>query len=75
MGTMVLWFWALVTIVSLLLGLTKVAVATGVLGAVSAVVILYQKFCLGRTMYHVLEIVAKKLELVPVPSISDRVTS
>lgn len=75
MAATILWFWVLVTIVSLILGLTKVAVATGVLGAVSAAIILYQQFCLGRTMYHVLEIVAKKLELVPVPSITERVTS
>lgn len=75
MAVTILWFWVLVTIVSLILGLTQVAAATGVIGAVSAAVILYQKFCLGRTMYHVLEIVAKKLQLVPAPSMSERVAS
>ena len=75
MGITILWFWVAMTIVSLLLGLAKVAVVTGVLGAVSAAVILYQKFCLGRTMYHVLEIVAKRLQVVPAPSMNEKVKS
>jgi hypothetical protein len=56
-----------------LLGLTPVAIATGVVGIVSAAIMVYQNFCLGRTMYHVLEIAAKKLQLVPAPSMSERV--
>jgi GT2 family glycosyltransferase len=73
MGTTILWVWFLVTLISLLLGLTKVALATGVVGIVSATIMMYHTFCLGRTMYHVLEIVAKKLQLVPAPSMNDRV--
>jgi hypothetical protein len=73
MGTTILWVGFLVTIISLLLGLTKVALATGVVGIVSATIMMYHNFCLGRTMYHVLEIVAKKLQLVPAPSMNDRV--
>ncbi len=43
---------SLITIVLIILGIPEVAATTGILGAISAVIILYQNFRLGSTIYH-----------------------
>jgi hypothetical protein len=48
------------------LGDFKMAVVMGVLDVASAAAILYQNVCLGRTIYHALEILTKKLDLLSV---------
>jgi hypothetical protein len=53
-------------VVQAILGIPELAAATVVVGAFNAVVILYQNFRLGRTIYQVLETVAKKKSLLPV---------
>lgn len=64
---------SLLTIVFIILGNSEVAVATVMIGVLSAAAIMYQNFCLGRTIYHVLEIVAKKLDLLPANATDTRV--
>ncbi|HAA26466.1 MAG TPA: hypothetical protein DCE56_00770 [Cyanobacteria bacterium UBA8553] len=44
----------------------KMAVVMGVLDVASAAAIVYQSVCLGRTIYHALEILTKKLDLLSV---------
>jgi hypothetical protein len=44
----------------------EVTTVTVVVGVFNAAVILYQNFRLGRILYHVLEIVAKKVHLLPI---------
>ena len=63
---------SLITIVLIILGIPEVAAITGILGALSTVIILYQNFRLGRTIYHVMEFVAKKVHLLPVPAIAPK---
>lgn len=53
-------------VVQAIVGIPELAVATVVVGAFNAVVVLYQNFRLGRTIYQVLEFVAKKKFLLPV---------
>ncbi len=53
-------------VVQAILGIPELAAATVVVGAFNAVVVLYQNFRLGRTVYQVLEAVAKKKSLLPV---------
>jgi GT2 family glycosyltransferase len=47
-------------------GMSHLAVAIGLVGLVHGCAILYQKFRLGRVLYHVMESLAHKLEFVPV---------
>ncbi len=65
-ATMAMLWYSLFTLVAIILGMTEVAAVTVVVGALNAVVILYQNFRFGQTLYHVLEIVAKKLHLLPI---------
>jgi hypothetical protein len=59
------------TAVAASLDMTDLAVAAGSIGVVHAGAILYQKFRLGRLLYHVMESLAHKLEFVPVQTSSD----
>jgi hypothetical protein len=52
--------------------MTQLALAAGSIGIVHAGAILYQKFRLGRLLYHVMESLANKLEFVPVQTSSDQ---
>lgn len=65
LATMALIGYSLLAVVAMVLGMPKVATATVVVYAINVAVILYQNFRLGRILYQVLEIVAKKLYLVP----------
>ena len=69
-ATMAMLWYSLFTFVAIILGMTEVAAVTVVVGALNAVVILYQNFRFGQTLYHVLEIVAKKLHLLPIHTTS-----
>jgi len=51
--------------------MTRLAVAAGAIGIAHVGAILYQKFRLGRLLYHVMESLAHKLEFVPVQTSSD----
>jgi succinate-acetate transporter protein len=53
-------------------GMTPLALAAGFVGLVHGCAILYQKFHLGRVLYHVMESLAHKLEFVPVEKSSKR---
>ena len=68
LATMALVGYSLVAVVAMVLGIPKVAQATVVVYAINAAVILYQNFRLGRILYHVLEIVAEKMYLLPTNS-------
>lgn len=65
-ATMAMVAYFLYTVVAILLGMPEVALVTSVVGVLNAVVIFYQNFGLGRILYHVLEMVAKKLHLLSV---------
>ena len=65
-ATIALCGYPLLAALGLALGMTEAAVATIVVGGVNALAIFYQNFRLGRILYHVLEIVAKKVGLLPV---------
>jgi O-antigen biosynthesis protein len=49
----------------------RVALAALVIGLIHGGAILYQKFRLGRALYHVLESLAHKLDFVPVRQSSE----
>lgn len=72
LATMALVGYSLVAVVAMVLGIPEVATATVVVGTLNAAVILYQNFRLGRILYHVLEIVAKKVHLLPTNPASTR---
>ncbi|KAB8335208.1 hypothetical protein SD80_002345 [Scytonema tolypothrichoides VB-61278] len=65
-ATMAMLAYFVYTVVAILLGMQEVALITFLFAVLNASVIFYQNFCLGRTLYHVLEIVAKKLHLLPI---------
>lgn len=58
--------YSLLIFLAIILGMPKVAAVTVVVSAINGGVILYQNFKLGRILYQVLEIVAKKLYLLPI---------
>jgi len=60
------------TAIAASLDMTQLALAAGSIGIVHAGAILYQKFRLGRLLYHVMESLANKLEFVPVQTSSDQ---
>lgn len=66
---------SLIGIASIILGIPEVAVAMGVGGVLTAAAILYQNYCLGRTLYYSLEIVAKRLHLLPISAIGAKSTA
>lgn len=72
LATMALIGYSLLAVVAMVLGMPKVATATVVVYAINVAVILYQNFRLGRILYQVLEIVAKKLYLVPTHAASTK---
>jgi GT2 family glycosyltransferase len=57
------------------LGDFKMAVVMGALDVASAAAILYQNVCLGRTIYHALEILTKKLDLLSVKGTDTKLTA
>jgi GT2 family glycosyltransferase len=57
------------------LGDFKMAVIMGALDVVSAAAILYQNVRLGRTIYHALEILTKKLDLLSVKGTDTKLTA
>lgn len=63
LATMALGGYFLLAVVAMVLGMPVVAWVTVVVGAINAAVILDQNFRLGRILYHVLEIVVKKMHL------------
>jgi hypothetical protein len=65
-ATMAMVGYSLLTFVAIILGMREVTTVTVVVGVFNAAVILYQNFRLGRILYHVLEIVAKKVHLLPI---------
>lgn len=73
-ATMALSGYCLLAVVAIILGMPSVAAVTVVVGAINAAVILYENFSLGRILYHVLEIVAKKVYLLPINAASTRST-
>jgi hypothetical protein len=58
--------YAAATTIAASLDMTQLALAAASIGIVHAGAILYQKFRLGRLLYHVMESLAHKLEFVPV---------
>lgn len=75
LATMALGGYFILTFVAIVLGMLEVSVATVLVGALNAAVILYQNFRLGRTLYNVLEIVAKRVYLLPTQAASKRPTA
>ncbi|NMG05382.1 hypothetical protein [Brasilonema sp. UFV-L1] len=65
-ATMAMLAYFVYTVVAILLGMSGVALITFLFGVLNAIVIFYQNFRLGRILYHVLEIVAKQLHLLPI---------
>lgn len=65
-ATMTMVGYSLLIVMGIILGMPEMAVATVVVGALNAVVILYQNFRLGRILYQVLETVSKKMYLLPI---------
>lgn len=65
LATVALGGYSVLALIAMVLGMPEAATATVVVGAINAAVILYQKFLLGRILYHVMELVAKKLYLLP----------
>jgi hypothetical protein len=65
-ATMAMVAYFVYTVVAILLGMPEVALVTSLVGVLNAVVIFYENFGLGRILYHVLEMVAKKLHLLPI---------
>jgi hypothetical protein len=52
--------------IAVCLGMNYLALAIGIVGLLHGCAILYQKFRLGRVLYHVIEFLAHKLDFVPV---------
>lgn len=75
LATMALGGYSLLAVVAMVLGMPKVAALTVVVGVINAAVILYQNFRLGRILYQVLEIVAKRAYLVSIHAASTRSTA
>jgi hypothetical protein len=59
------------TAIAAFFDMSNLALAVGCGGLVHGSAILYQKFRLGRVLYHVMESLAHKLEFVPVQSSSE----
>jgi len=59
------------TTVAVFLSMPQIAVGTLVAGLIHGSAIAYQKFRLGRVLYHVLESLAHKLDFVPVRKSSE----
>ncbi|MCC5644930.1 hypothetical protein LC607_18695 [Nostoc sp. CHAB 5824] len=66
LATMAMVGYCLFTIVAIVLGMPEVATVTIAVCMLNATVILYQNFQLGRILYQVLEIVAKRVYLLPI---------
>ncbi|MEA5626119.1 hypothetical protein [Nostoc sp. UHCC 0251] len=58
--------YCLFAIVAIVLGMPEVATVTIAAGMLNTAFILYQNFQLGRILYQVLEIIAKKVYLLPI---------
>jgi hypothetical protein len=58
-------FYAVSLAVAICLSMPQIAVAALITGLIHGGAILYQKFRLGRVLYHVLESLAHKLDFVP----------
>lgn len=71
-ATTLLWGCSSIAIALIILGIPEAAAAMGIVGVLGIAAILYQNFVLGRTLYHVMEIAAKKLQLVSAPAIATR---
>jgi O-antigen biosynthesis protein len=63
--------YALLTAVAAFLSMPQIAVVAFVAGVIHGSAIAYQKFRLGRVLYHVLESLAQKLHFVPVQRSSE----
>lgn len=64
--------YCLFTIIAIILGMPEVAKFTIALGTLNATVILYQNFQLGRILYQLLEIVARRVNLLPIQTTSNK---
>ncbi|MDZ7965421.1 MAG: hypothetical protein RM368_10650 [Nostoc sp. DedSLP03] len=64
--------YCLLAIVAIVLGMPEVAKLTVALCTLNATVILYQNFQLGRILYQVLEIVAKRVYLLPIQTTNNQ---
>jgi GT2 family glycosyltransferase len=67
-------FYAAAIAIAAGLGINSLAVAIGIVGLLHGCAIIYQKFRLGRVLYHVTESLAHKLEFVPVQNSSQEVS-
>ncbi|MEC4811765.1 MAG: hypothetical protein SAK29_00525 [Scytonema sp. PMC 1069.18] len=65
LATMAMMSYCLFTIVAIILGMSKIAAVTVILGTLNASVILYQNLQQGRILYQVLEMIAKRVYLMP----------
>ncbi|HEU4341931.1 MAG TPA: glycosyltransferase family 2 protein, partial [Candidatus Binatia bacterium] len=63
--------YGVLTIAAFFLSMPELAAAALVVGLLHGSAILYQKFRLGRVLYHVLESLAHRLEFVPVQESSE----
>jgi hypothetical protein len=59
--------------IAVAIGINNLALPIGIVGLLHGCAIFYQKFRLGRVLYHVLESLAHKLEFVPVQKSSQEV--
>jgi O-antigen biosynthesis protein len=64
--------YGVLTAAAAFLSMPQIAVGTFVAGVVHGSAIAYQKFRLGRVLYHVLEALAQKLNFVPVQKASEQ---
>jgi O-antigen biosynthesis protein len=64
--------YGMLTAVAAFLSMPQIAVGTLVAGVVHGSAIAYQKFRLGRVLYHVLESLAQKLNFAPVQKASEQ---
>lgn len=72
LATMALGAYSLLAVVAMVLGMPEVSVVTVVVGAINAAVIVYQNLRLGRILYQVLELVTKRVYLLPIHAASTR---
>lgn len=72
LATMAIFGYSLFTIVAIILGMPEIAAVTVVLGMLNVGVILYQNFQLGRILYQVIEIIAKRVYLLPIQATSHK---
>lgn len=71
-ATMAMVGYCLFTILAIVLGMPEVATVTIAVGILNGAFISYQNFQLGRILYQVLEIIARRVKLLPIQTTSNK---